>query len=458
MIDSHSKKHYIAIIGGSISGSEAAFILAEKGYRVVVFEMNELPYGKIEDGLPNWHINLRNKQEKNIDQKLDHPNIRYVPNVRIGEDIVFDDLVKNWGFTVVILANGAWKDRTLPISDISKFVNFGLIYQNSLLHWYNHKHEPNYNGIKYEIKDGTVVIGGGLASLDVMKLGMIELVQKALLNQKKINIDLFTFEKKGILKVLNENKISLSDLKLEGMTLVYRRTAYDMPLKSPRNDTEESIQKAKEVSNKLLNKYVDNFLFKFIPLGSPIDRIEKNGKLDAIIFQKNKMENNKIFSIEGDTFTLKTPLLISSIGSLPDRISGLPYDGTTLKMRRNDGYVVFGFSNVFAIGNAVTGRGNIQESKSHGNLMTNKIIDDHLEQEDLFEEWLVNYNENLKSLVQEQIEEIDKEIKSKKIMPDKVIENILNKTKSLQDKISYTTYSEWIKLKIPIRLEDMIKN
>ncbi len=458
MIDSHSKKHYIAIIGGSISGSEAAFILAEKGYRVVVFEMNELPYGKIEDGLPNWHINLRNKQEKNIDLKLDHPNIRYVPNVRIGEDIVFDDLVKNWGFTVVILANGAWKDRTLPISDISKFENFGLIYQNSLLHWYNHKHEPNYNGIKYEIKDGTVVIGGGLASLDVMKLGMIELVQKALLNQMKIDIDLFTFEKKGILKILNENKTSLSDLKLEGMTLVYRRTAYDMPLKSPRNDTEESIQKAKEVSNKLLNKYVDNFLFKFIPLGSPIDRIEKNGKLDAIVFQKNKMEKNKIFSIEGDTFTLKTPLLISSIGSLPDRISGLPYDGTTLKMRRNDGYVVFGFSNVFAIGNAVTGRGNIQESKSHGNLMTNKIIDDHLEQEDLFEEWLVNYNENLKNLVQEQIEEINKEIESKKIMPDKVIENILNKTKSLQEKIGYTTYSEWIKLKTPIRLEDMIKN
>lgn len=457
MIDSNSKKHYIAIIGGSISGSEAAFILAEKGYRVVVFEMNNLPYGKIEDGLPNWHINLRNKQEKSIDQKLDHFNIRYVPNVRIGNDIIFDDLVKNWGFTVVILANGAWKDRTLPISDISKFVNYGLIYQNSLLHWYNHKHEPNYKGIRYEIKDGTVVIGGGLASLDVMKLGMIELVQMALLNQKKVDIDLFTFEKRGILNILNEHDTSLSDLKLKGMTLVYRRTAYDMPLKSPRNDSKESIEKAREVSNRLLNKYAENFLFKFIPLGSPIDRIEKNGKLEAIVFQRNKMENSKIFSIEGDTFTLQTPLLISSIGSLPDRISGLPYDGTALKMKSKDGYIVFGFSNVFAIGNAVTGRGNIQESKSHGNLMTNKIIDEHLEQEDLFEEWLINYNENLKSIVQEQIEEIDKEIKSKKIMPDEVIENILKKTKSLQQKSGFTTYSEWIKLKTPIRLEDMIK-
>ena len=127
-------------------------------------------------------------------------------------------------------------------------------------------------------------------------------------------------------------------------------------------------------------------------------------------------------------------------------------------MENKDGYIVYGFSNVFAIGNAVTGRGNIQDSKSPGNLMTNKIIDHHLEQDDLFEEWLINYNENLKSVVQVQIEEIDKEIKSKKIMPDDIIEGILNKTKALQKKIGYTSYEKWIKLKTPLRLEDMLNN
>ena len=458
MIDNNSKKHYIAIIGGSISGSEAAFILAEKGYRVVVFEMNDLPYGKIEDGLPNWHINLRNKQEKNIDLKLNHPNVRYVPNVRIGDDLNFDDLVNNWGFTIVILANGAWKDRALPISNIDKFVDYGLIYQNSLLHWFNHKHEPHYNGIQYEIKDGTVVIGGGLASLDVMKLGMIELVQKELLKQKGIDIDLFTFEKKGILKILEEMGISLNDLGLKGMTLVYRRTAYDMPLKEPRDDSEESIQKAREVSNRLLHKYATNFIFEFVPLGSPIEKIEKNGKLFAVVFQKNELSGDKIIPVEGETFTLNTPLLISSIGSLPDRIIGLPYDGSTLEMENKNGYIVKGFTNVFAIGNAVTGRGNIQDSKAHGTMMTNKIIDHHLEKDDLFEEWLVNYNENLKTVVQEQIEEIDKEIRSKEIMPDEVIEGILDKTEALHKKIGFTTYEKWIELKTPIRLEDMLKN
>ena len=81
------KNHYIAIIGGSISGSEAANVLAQNGFRVVVFDMNKLPYGKIEDGLPNWHVNLRDRQIAEIDSKLDQENIRFVPCVKIGNDI-----------------------------------------------------------------------------------------------------------------------------------------------------------------------------------------------------------------------------------------------------------------------------------------------------------------------------------------------------------------------------------
>ena len=456
MIDNSSKKHYIAIIGGSISGSEAAFILAEKGYRVVIFEMNSLPYGKIEDGLPKWHINLRNKQEQNIDQKLNHENIRFVPNVKIGRDISFDDLVNNWGFTVVILANGAWKDRDLPVNDINKFIDKGLIYQNALLYWYNHKHEPNYNGPDFNIKDGTVVIGGGLSSLDVMKLGMIELVQNALLKHKGLDIDLFTFEKKGILKILNELHLTLKDLKLKGMQLVYRRNAADMPLKTPRDNSKESILKAREVSDKLLKKYAENFMFQFIPLSSPLEKIENNGKLEGVIFHKNKLIDQKLIPLKEDTFKIETTMVISSIGSLPEKIIGLPYDYSILKMKNKNGYKVSGFTNVFAIGNAVTGKGNIRESKKHGADMTNKIINEHLLKEDAIEIWLKNYNENIRSEVQEQMDEIEAEIQSKKIMPDIVIDNILSKTKKLQEKIGYKSYESWILSKTPIRLEDML--
>ena len=455
MIDSSNKKHFIAIIGGSISGSEAGFTLASKGYRVVVFEMNDLPYGKIEDGLPKWHVGLRDKQEHNIDQKLDHENIRYVPNVKIGKDISFEDLVKNWGFTVVILANGAWKDRELPIKNIDKFNGESLIYQNSLLHWYNHKHEHDYNGEKIEIKDGTIVIGGGLASLDVIKLGMIELVQNALFLKKRIFVDLFEFEKKGISTVLETNNTNLKELNLKGMSLVYRRTARDMPLKSSRDESPESIEKAKNVSEKLLQKYRDKYLFQFIPLSIPIDIIEEKDILKALVLQKVKLKDGKINTIEGDTIIIETPMIISSIGSLPEQIDGLNYDGSWLKMKSEENYRVFGYNNVFAIGNAVTGRGNIQESKVHGKQMTKKIIDEHLLENDLFEEWLENLNTDLCKKVDGEVAGIEAFIKSQKIMPDGVIENILEKLKDLQIKVGYTTYKKWIKLKTPIRLENL---
>ena len=37
------QKHYVAVIGGLISGSEAASLLALNGFRAFVFEMNKLP-------------------------------------------------------------------------------------------------------------------------------------------------------------------------------------------------------------------------------------------------------------------------------------------------------------------------------------------------------------------------------------------------------------------------------
>ncbi len=43
----HSGKHFIAIIGGSVAGSEAAFILAEKGFRVVVFDQKTCLMAKL---------------------------------------------------------------------------------------------------------------------------------------------------------------------------------------------------------------------------------------------------------------------------------------------------------------------------------------------------------------------------------------------------------------------------
>ena len=450
------KKHYIAVIGGSISGSEAANLLAQNGFKVVVFEMNKLPYGKIEDGLPSWHISLRDRQQKDINRKLDQENIRFVPQVKIGEDISFNDLVENWGFSAIILANGAWKDRALNINGIEKFKNNGLIYQNDFIYWFNHKHEPGFDGYRYELKDGAAVVGGGLASLDVVKVFMIELVRKKLLELFNIDIDVFTIEKSGIDKILEEHNITYEALKLKGATLVYRRTAADMPLKDPKDESPENVQKAREISEKLLNKYIEKFKFNFKPLSSPIDFIEENNQFKGLVLQKVEVKDGKIIPIENKTEILPTEMLVSSIGSLPEEIDGLQYEWSTLKMRKDVEYHVYGYDNVFAIGNAITGRGNIQDSKQHGKKMTRKIIDHHLT-EDAFEKWLINLNESIKEKVTDQMDSIIDKIKNSDVQSADIIQRIIDKTQALNEEHGYTSYSSWIVEHTPIRLEELIK-
>src|SRR5580704_15232907 len=172
--------HFVAVIGGAISGSVAAEILADHGIRVAVFEQNTRPYGKIEDGLPRWHVEQRKQEYERIDARLKKPNVYFVPSTKLGVDISFDDLCNRFGFNAVILANGAWRDRDLGVPGADKYIDKGLVYQNPFIYWYNHKNEKDYTGPRYETPDEAVVVGGGLASLDVVKVLQLENYEKAL--------------------------------------------------------------------------------------------------------------------------------------------------------------------------------------------------------------------------------------------------------------------------------------
>ncbi len=449
-----NNKHFIAVIGGSVSGSEAVNLLTEQNFKVVVFDMNKLPYGKLEDGLPNWHHNLRDRQTSVINEKLKRENVYFIPNTKIGRDISFEELKNDWGFSSVILANGAWKDRDLSINEINKFIDKGLIYQNSLIYWFNHKHEATYKGPKYTMKNNTLVVGGGLASLDVMKIIMIELLQTALKEKKGILVDMFTIEKKGIDTILETYQTNLEELEIQPPTLIYRRNAEDMPLKSPVDDTPENIEKAKAVSKKLLDKYVEKYMFNFIPLSSPIGYLEENGTFKGMVFQKMKSENGKLIATD-ETFEIKSSLLISSIGSIPEKIENLTYQGDSLKLKEQSEYSVYGFLNVFAIGNAVTGKGNIQDSKQHGKQMTEKIITEHLT-EDALEDWLVAYNNEITDKVKENVTSIMLEVENQKVPSDESILILGQKIATLQKKVGYTNFESWLSEHLPVRLENMV--
>jgi len=124
--------HVVAIVGGAVSGSVAADVFAQRGIRAVVIEQNPRPYGKIEDGLPRWHSKQRVNEYARIDKLLDHDLVDYIPSTSLGRDINFKELC-SWGFSAILLANGAWRDRPLGMEGIDRFVGRGLVYQNPFI-------------------------------------------------------------------------------------------------------------------------------------------------------------------------------------------------------------------------------------------------------------------------------------------------------------------------------------
>ena len=166
--------HCVAVIGGAVAGAEVAGALAQRGVEVVVFEQNARPYGKIEDGLPRWHVALREKEYKTIGSRLTQPGVHFVPLTEVGRDVGFPELCEEWGFSGVVLANGAWRDRPLPVDGADDYVGKGLIYQNPFIIWFNHNEDASYDGPVFQPCDGALVVGGGLASIDVAKVLMLE--------------------------------------------------------------------------------------------------------------------------------------------------------------------------------------------------------------------------------------------------------------------------------------------
>src|SRR5260370_26601865 len=221
--------HYlVAVVGGAIAGSVAAEILADRGIRVAVIEQNKRPYGKIEDGLPRWHIEQRKQEYARIDARLKKPGVFFIPSTKLGRDLDFEELCNHWGFSAVILANGAWRDRELGIPGAEKFVDQGLVYQNPFIYWYNHKNEKGYAGPRYVTPDETLVVGGGLASIDVVKVLQLENYERAM-KARGVQTNFHELEKKGIPAICKMHGLQPEHLAVKGCLLSYRRRGQRIP-------------------------------------------------------------------------------------------------------------------------------------------------------------------------------------------------------------------------------------
>jgi ferredoxin--NADP+ reductase len=449
---SEGGKYYVAVIGAATSGSVAAELLADKGIRVAVVEQNNRPYGKIEDGLPRWHSQQRKQEYGLIDARLKKPGLRFVPATKVGRDIGFDDFCKAWGFSAVVMANGAWRDRDLGVAGADKFIEKGLLYQNPFIYWYNHKNEKTYNGPRYETPDGTAVVGGGLASIDVVKILQLENYERALAS-RGVHVEMHELEKRGIPAICKASGIDPQSLGVEGCLLIYRRREQDMPLaQAPDNATPDQIAKTEQVRLKLLRLAREKFLFRVQDCTMVKGVLEENGRMFGLRVARTKVEGRKAEPIPGSDYDLRAPLVISSIGSVPEMLPGIAMKGEYYTFDGEEIPRYTGCERVFGVGNVVTGQGNIRVSLVHSQKVTAHLIENYLDVgtsdgnlKAFYEaaearaaaqtESIVGMLERLPSLSSEQMAAVDARISER------------------QAKVGYEDYDSWIAKVTPADLE-----
>lgn len=146
-------KSRIAIIGGGPAGITIAFILAQRGYNVTIFDAHEKIGGVLRYGIPEYR--LENSIIDKFEDKLIEIGVKIRPNTLIGPVITLDRLFED-GYKALFIGTGVWNPKPLNIKgETLGNVHYAIDYLRA----------PNV----YRLGKKVLVIGAGNVAMDAAR-------------------------------------------------------------------------------------------------------------------------------------------------------------------------------------------------------------------------------------------------------------------------------------------------
>lgn len=143
----------VAVIGAGPAGITIALILAQRGYKITVFETRDKIGGIMRYGIPEFRL-----PKQNLDryyEKMKKMGILFRPNFGVGGSVSIADLLED-GYKSVFIGTGAWRPRRLNIpGETFGNVQYAINYLN--------------NPDVYDLGDKVAVIGAGNAAMDAAR-------------------------------------------------------------------------------------------------------------------------------------------------------------------------------------------------------------------------------------------------------------------------------------------------
>ena len=370
----------VAIVGAGPAGyfTAQAFQKAQKddlSFAIDMIERLPTPWGLVRSGVAPDHPKIKTVS-KVFEKIAKEPNFRLFANIELGKEVSLKDLRDQ--YDVVVLATGASRGRKLGIQ--------GEELKNSLsaaqfVPWYNA--HPDYVDVEVDLSSDTaVVIGAGNVAMDVARILAIDpteldptdVAEHALVKLKQSNIRTviicgrrgpehaaFTAPELRDLPKLVNTDVYIDSKQIE------EAIAHIEEMDEVEKDLKSNIEAMKAIAEHEKKGVARKLEIKF--LSTPIE-IKGNGKVEEIVFQKNKVESGKVIATN-ERFSIKTGIIITAIG-----YDSVEYPGVTIESGRVSNIAGHVEHNVYAVGWAKRGpTGVIGTNKSDSTDVVDLIIE-----------------------------------------------------------------------------------
>lgn len=341
----------VAIVGSGPAGMYTAGALNTKcpGCKIDILDKLATPYGLVRAGVAPDHQTTKNVSRA-YDKIMENENVRFVGNLKFGEDISLDT-VRSF-YDVVVLAIGTPKDRALGIPGEDKDGVFGA---QTFVYWYNG--HPEYRDAIPDLDvDNAVVIGNGNVALDVARVLLRtapEMEHSDLADHAGGMIFSSPLKSVHVIGRRGPEHAQFSSKELKELGGMENAVPIANPALIPEDVSSDDKKQDKIINTNLgvLRTYSENSVNggdRKLHLDFFLSPTEVIGaeKLTTVRFEKNKMVDGKPVGT-GEMLDMPCDLLVTCIGYEMAKIDSLPMENGIIKNdngRIDDGLYVVGWA------------------------------------------------------------------------------------------------------------------
>jgi len=375
-------RYKIAIVGAGPAGYFTAQALQnaqsdDLSFSIDMFERLPTMWGLVRSGVAPDHPKIKTVA-KVFEKIASEPDFRLFGNVEVGTDLDIEELCPRYDAVVMCTGSSIGKTLGIPGEDLP-----GSLSAADFVPWYNG--HPDYVNVNVPLDgDTAVIIGAGNVAMDCAR--MLGIDPSELNSTDTADHALAALHASGIRKVYIAGRRGpehaaftapeLRELpKLEHTDVIIENSAVQ--------EANERAQAAGEIDKQLASNLEawrliaekplegHDRVMEFRFLSAPKE-IKGTDRVEEVIFGINEIKGGKVVDT-GETYSIKTNLVITAIGYHALPIKGISYrDG---KVENDEGRVLG--TNIYTVGWAKRGpSGVIGTNKSDASDVVKLLIED----------------------------------------------------------------------------------